>query len=174
MSKTKSNPLEKYEIQWVDVVKDTRYWEQILNEDIFPQTQFQVSDQLLKDYYNAAAELLNEENWNSARDAFLFLTFLNPSYQNFWIGLGIAEQASGDFNAALVAYLLAEIIDSTNPTVHTNAYQCHLALGNKQAADWSNHKALLACGNKVEYAQIKAEFEAFIKQREHVNLKEAS
>lgn len=158
MAKIKAKNSEKFEIQWVQAVQEAAFWDKMVQEDSIPQNVLNVSEELLKDYYTASAELLNEKKWNEARDAFLFLTFLNPGYQNFWMGLGIAEQASGNLHAALVAYLLAEAIDSSNPSVHTNAYQCYIALENKKAAEWAHHKAMQAFGNKPEHAEMKSAF----------------
>lgn len=150
----RAETFEKNEIQWIDAVSGQDFWQKMALEDAIPQKQLNVSDDLLKLYYSAAADLLNEKNWKDARDAFLFLTFLNPNYQNFWLGLGIAEQAMGSFNAALIAYLLAETIDPTNLAVHTNTYQCHKAVGNEVAAEWSYQKAQQAIGENSEFVPV--------------------
>jgi tetratricopeptide (TPR) repeat protein len=146
----------KYEIDWSAPVNNEEFWENLDNPDFFPQNELGVTDEVLTRYYQAAAKILDEKQWLNARDAFIFLNFLNPTHQNFWIGLGVAEQSLGEFSEAISAYLAAEILDSTNPVPHANAFQCHLALGHQDAADQSYKKCIEACGDKPEFASIKS------------------
>src|SRR5262245_15406726 len=95
----------------------------------FPQRMLGVSDAVLQSYYEAAAELLSEQKWADASDAFTFLAFLNPSIANFWVGLGIADQWQEKYEGAALSYLMAQALDPSNPIPYSNACQCNLALG---------------------------------------------
>lgn len=151
---------EDYEIKWDEVLADPHFWDSVEAGEP-PQKQFKVTDQMLNRYYSVAAEILEQKNWKDAGDAFLFLTFLNPGYQSFWIGFGIANQAQGEFEAAVMAYFMAEAIDPSNPVVHANAYQCYKALGEQDLAEWSYEKAIEACGDKLEYAALKSQVKQY-------------
>lgn len=148
--------LENYKIKWGEAVTSSDFWDKMAQEGVWPQQQFNLSDELLAKYYEAATEFLEEKNWSEARDAFLFLAFLNPTYQNFWLGLGISEQTQAEFPSALAAYVMAEALDPENPVVHANAFQCHVAVGNHDLAERSYQRALEICGDKPEYAEVKS------------------
>lgn len=120
------------------------------------QQLLDISDEVLERYYAATIQLLEQKRWDEARDAFLFLTFLNPCMHNFWMGLGIAEQWRKQYEAALLAYSMAEITDSQDPAVYANSYQCNLALGKKEEAAHSLKQALDACGENDDHAGLKA------------------
>lgn len=119
------------------------------------QKLFGISNEVLQKYYTVAVSFLEEKRWEDARDAFLFLTFLNSGIHNIWLGLGIAEQSLNQFETAIVAYLMAEATQPTDPVPHANTYQCLMALGNKELAEESYTKALECCGEAPEHADLK-------------------
>lgn len=162
MKKGNVERIEDVEISWATALEDPKFWD--LGAEGGAQKQFHVTDEMLSHYYRAATELLHEKRWSDARDAFLFMTFLNPGYQSYWMGLGIAEQAQGQLQAALAAYLMAEALDATNPAVHANAFQCHAALEHADLAAWSYQKALDACGDKPEFADMKTQLVEYQKK----------
>jgi type III secretion system low calcium response chaperone LcrH/SycD len=122
---------------------------------LYPQRVLNVSDSLLDEYYNIAKEIINEGSFKEAELAFTFLTFLNPYYQNFWLGLGIACQSQGNFENAIEAYSAAELLNPLNPNVHLNAYQCHIALENNEAAEIAFNKAISICNINKEYEDVR-------------------
>lgn len=123
-----------------------------------------ISDEVLERYYLAASHLLEQKDWKKARDAFLFLTFLNPLLYNFWLGLGIAEQCQEHYEAALTAYIIAEAIDPSHPVAHANSFQCNAAIHEPKAAENSLQLALEACGDREEFSDLKNQLLAFEKQ----------
>lgn len=147
---------ENFKINWKEALSSEEFWNKLSREGTWPQQQLGLSDQLLTIYYSAASEFLAEKNWNDARDAFLFLTFINPSYQNFWLGLGITEQSQAEFHAAIAAYTMAEALNPENPQVLANLLQCHLAVGNKDFAENIYNRLLDICAEKPEYTEIKS------------------
>jgi tetratricopeptide (TPR) repeat protein len=131
-----------------------------MGED-FPQFELNVSDEILSKYYSAALEYIDEKNFLAARDAFSFLTFLNPSITDFWIGLGISEQSQEEFQKAVEAYQIGEIVDPNNPVVHANICQCYLALKDEFNADQSYEKCMNICGDNSDYQFIKTAITQF-------------
>lgn len=126
-----------------------------------------ISDDVLEKYYEVALHLLDQKKWDSARDAFLFLTFLNPCMHNFWMGLGIAEQWQRHYESALLAYSMAETTDPGDPAVYANEFQCNLALNAKEEASKSLKKALEICGENDDFANLKAQLLDYGKQLAH-------
>jgi tetratricopeptide (TPR) repeat protein len=100
-----SSPPQNFKINWENTPPD--FWKKVTDEDAFPQELLNVNEETLTLYYQAAAQLLEEEKWDEAAEAFVFLTFLNPTYQNFWLGLGIAQQGQSKFQEAIESYLVA-------------------------------------------------------------------
>ena len=127
-----------------------------VEENVYPQQQYKVTDEVLKNYFTAATELFHENNYGDARDAFTFLTFLNPSYSEFWIGLGLAEQSFEKYESASVAYQVAEMLDPKDPIIHANLYTCFSELNQLGLAEQSFHKCVEACGDNPEFSDIKA------------------
>lgn len=123
-----------------------------------------ISDEVLEKYYEAATALLQQKKWDEARDAFLFLTFLNPTIHNFWMGLGISEQWQHRYDSALLAYSMAESTDPQDPAVFANEFQCNMATGAKEAAAASLKKALDICGENDDFANLKAQLLDYGKQ----------
>lgn len=157
---TEEEDINKYIIKWNEPVDQNNFLNRLLEENVEMQQYLNISDEVLAKYYVMAAEILQEHNFENSRDAFLFLTFLNPNYANFWIGLGMSEQALGCFDEAISAYRLAEVLDPQNPTIHINAFKCHKALDNQQLADESYEKCTQACSDQSKHAQIKSELES--------------
>lgn len=119
------------------------------------QSLLGVSDEAIEKYYEIARGLLDENNWFDARDAFLFLSFLNPLVHEYWVGLGIAEQSQSKFQQALMAYIMAEATNSENPVPPANAFQCAVALNELDFALYSLDKAITCCGDKPEFSELK-------------------
>lgn len=120
-----------------------------------------VSDELLAHYYSAALQLLKQHRWIDARDAFTFLTLLNPLVFDFWMGLGQACQSNAEFEPALIAYLYARMIDIENPKPLANSFQCSIALNNIDSARQFHQEALTACGDNESYADLKKQLESY-------------
>jgi type III secretion system low calcium response chaperone LcrH/SycD len=119
------------------------------------QETFGISDAVLTRYYQVATHLIEEKKWDDARDAFLFLTFLNSMVHNFWIGLGAVEQSTHNYEKALSVYMMAELIDPENPVAYANSFQCSIAIGEIDYAERCWKKAFDCCGDKPEWVELK-------------------
>lgn len=124
------------------------------------QAALAVSDEVLERYYQAAAYLLEQRRWEDARDAFKFLTFLNPTVYNFWVGLGCAEQSMGHYDAAIVSYEMAKLTNPENPVPFANSYQCAIANGStREFAELCWQEAIALCADKPEWNDLKTSLE---------------
>ncbi|MBA3958674.1 MAG: hypothetical protein H0X51_09835 [Parachlamydiaceae bacterium] len=139
--------IENYEIKLDELKKhfDSNDWETLSKEPNGIQQMLGISDAALERFYTIGCKLLEERRWEDARDVFRFLTLLNPFVHNFWMGLGIGEQTSGNYEQAGIAYVMGEATDPDDPVVHANAYQCYLALGDTVLAERSFKRALKSC-----------------------------
>ncbi len=66
------------------------------------------SDDVLADFYEVAARLLEEGRYEEAGNAFVFLTTVNPNLSELWLGLGMAHQFQKDYDNAMAAYEAAK------------------------------------------------------------------
>lgn len=149
--------IQDYEIKTdhlVELIKSGK-WDEVSQKANGIQEALGISDDALIKYYEVASGLLRDRNWTDSRDAFMFLTFLNPFVHNFWMGLGISEQSQGKFEAALLAYLMGEMTDPKDPVVHANSFQCYLALGDTVSAAMSYQIALDSCDAKEGSEELK-------------------
>jgi len=119
------------------------------------QEMLGISDEAAEKYFTIARSFLEQHNWFDARDAFMFLTFLNNYVHDYWVGLGIAEQSRGKFQEALMAYIMAEATDPADPVPLANAFQCSAALDEYDYAAYCLDKAIQLCGDSPEHAELK-------------------
>lgn len=146
--------LKKYEIKLPSLFSLLET--SIKDPNLTYQERLNISDEVLADYYRVAAQLLEEKNWKDASDAFLFLIFLNPFFYEFWLGIGIAQQAQHLYDKALIAYIMAESIEPQNPIPQANRFQCHFALGEYEQAERSWHKAMENCRHdEISFSMLK-------------------
>lgn len=153
--------------KWEEFQIDTNHFYEVMEqrvhqssknpEETTPQELLGINQMVLEKYYKSAISFLSDRKWENARDAFTFLTFLNPYVHEFWVGLGIAEQSQSCFDKALQAYTLAEATDPEDPIPIANSFQCILALGENEYAQYTLEKALKRCGEKEEFSSLKAQ-----------------
>lgn len=136
---------EKIDLQRYKDSEDPVWAQEILN----------ISDAVLDKYYDAAHHLLNDKRYEDAACAFTFLCFLTPLYSSFWLGLGIAEQFKGEYEAAIMAYIMAMETSPDDPAPYANLAQCFIALSELKAAQFIIEKGLELCADHPEQASIK-------------------
>lgn len=106
-------------------------------------------------FYEGAHQLYQKQDYQRAADAFVFLTTLNPYVHNYWLGLGMSEQLSHNFQGALLAYAMAILTDIENPTAHYHSGNCYLALNDRSSAAQSFDMAARCAGDREAYRHIK-------------------
>ncbi len=116
-----------------------------------------INDQQLEEYYTLSWKLLEEKRYEESSDAFFFLLNLNPYYQKFWLGFGIAEQAKENYVDAAFAYLMAQIMKKDDPVPYLNSAKCFLALEEKGVAAENIEQAIKYCGENSDLEAIKSE-----------------
>src|ERR1700728_2512971 len=86
------------------------------------------SDETMAKFYRAALQLFEHQHHKDAANAFLFLVTLNPFNHDYWLGLGMSTQMSGDFESAIDAYEMAAIYDMDNPVPYFYLAKCLFAM----------------------------------------------
>lgn len=153
-----SNKLNEFRISYnnLNLFYDENFAKQAFEKGLgHSQAVLGVSNEVLQRYYQAAIKVLEKQDWKNAVDAFLFLTYLNPLIYNFWLGLGVAQQSMGEYEAALTTYLMVEKLNPEDPVCYANAFQCCAALGDKETAANCYHKAIECCGDSKEWTDLR-------------------
>lgn len=102
----------------------------------------ELPEEALAQAYKAACSVLRAGRHADAADAFLCLISLNPTVQEYWIGMGFSEQARGRYQEAVTAYRMASLIDWNCPVVHYYAAKCFYALEDLERAKEALEQAI--------------------------------
>jgi len=111
-------------------------------------------------FYHAAYNLFQQQRYEEASDAFVFLTTLNPRVHNYWLGLGMSEQLNQEFDTALMAYSMATLTDETSPVPHYHSAACYNELKDIKSALASFELAVQFSGTNERHATIKSNAQA--------------
>ncbi|MBA3958204.1 MAG: tetratricopeptide repeat protein [Parachlamydiaceae bacterium] len=133
---------------------DNMDWKGAILEGKEP-TMPEIPLEILDKFYDAGLTLVEQKRWVDAKDVFSLLAFLVPQSQAFWMGLGLVEQSMGNFQQALVGYLVAYALDAEDPPVNANIYQCLVALGNKEGAEVFFKSTIECCDKREGFEDLK-------------------
>lgn len=111
-------------------------------------------------FYSAAYNLFQQQEYQKAADAFVFLTTLNPNIHAYWLGLGMSEQLCGGYHGALLAYAMAILTDVENPAPHYHSASCYRILQDSVSALQSLEMALQCSNDKPEFSYLKEQAQA--------------
>lgn len=92
------------------------------------------SDEVMDDFYEVAAKLLEERRLEEAQNAFTFLTTMDPGVAIYWHGFGMANQWNGEIETALNAYRAAIDIDPLTVEPYFQAVGCLVEEGDVEQA----------------------------------------
>jgi type III secretion system low calcium response chaperone LcrH/SycD len=99
------------------------------------QQAFAVTTYEMEEIYQEAYQLYDEDLYMEAADIFRWLVVFNPFVGKYWMGLAASLHVCGSYDKALHAYALSALLDSENPYPHYHAYECYLALNDKNEAE---------------------------------------
>jgi type III secretion system low calcium response chaperone LcrH/SycD len=122
-----------------------------------PQEVMEISDDEMTNLYNAAFHLYESHEYTDAANAFVFLISLNAHKYHYWLGLGMATQMSGNFEAAIDSYEMAAIYEVESPTPYFYLAKCLFAMHERQSAMQALEIALQYADDIPEYQQLKAQ-----------------
>lgn len=117
-------------------------------------------DGTMAKFYGAAYHLFENRHYADAANAFLFLVTLNPYNHDYWLGLGMATQMTGDFEAAVDSYEMAAICELDNPVPYFYLAKCLFAMHDRDSALQALDIAIEQSQDKDEYSDLKHQAEA--------------
>jgi len=115
------------------------------------------SDEVMAKFYAAAYSLFEHRHYKDAGNAFLFLVTLNCYNHEYWLGLGMCAQMTGDYEAAVDAYEMAAICKLESPVPYFYLAKCLFAIHDRQSA-------LQALDLAIEYSADISEFQTLKEQ----------
>ena len=112
--------------------------------------------------YSVAYNAYNSGRYKKAHQAFQFLCYFDHLEQKNWMGLGACRQMLKEYPDAVEAYTFAGLLDADDPHPPLQAADCHIAMGNRDAAISGLSTAIEWSGDKPEYQAVKARAEALL------------
>lgn len=159
-----NNPFEELEefnlsAEVVEKLKDPSYLRRELAEGKSFQEIFNYSEDVMAEFYRAAYQLFQKQQYKEAADAFFFLTNLNSYIPAYWLGLGMSEHLNHEHASALIAYGMASLTDPENPTPHYHAAACYKEIHDFENALASYDLAIAVADDHEIFSQIKQQAE---------------
>lgn len=113
------------------------------------------SAEVMAKFYHTACQLFEQHSYVEACNSFLFLTALNPQCYPYWLGLGMASQRLGDFEAAIDAYEIAATRRLEDPVAYFYLAKCLFAMHEKASARQALDMSILYADDQPEYQELK-------------------
>ncbi len=114
----------------------------------------------LEAIYALAYNLYNQARWQEALQTFSFLTYQSHLERRFHVGRGACLQMLGRHDDALRAYLLAHVLDVSEPTVALHIAECLIALHRKDDARTALETVVALTEEDVAFAPIRSRAQA--------------
>lgn len=118
------------------------------------------SDGTMAKFYEAAYHLFENRHYADAANAFLFLVTLNPYNHDYWLGLGMSAQMTGDFDAAVDSYEMAAICELDNPVPYFYLAKCLFAMHDRDSALQALDIAIEQAQDNEQYGELRRQAEA--------------
>ena len=118
------------------------------------------SDETMAKFYRAAYKIFEHRRYTDAANAFLFLVTLNPHNHDYWLGLGMSTQLSGNYESAIDAYEMAAITDIESPVPYFYLAKCLFAIHDRESALQAIDLALEYADGRVEYEELRRQAKA--------------
>lgn len=112
--------------------------------------------------YGVAYNAYSAGNLDQAHKVFQFLCYFDHLEHKYWMGLGATRQMLKDFSSAVDAYSFAGLLNINDPRAPFQAANCHIALGNRDAAVSGLTATIEFAGDKPEWANVKNQAEAML------------
>jgi type III secretion system low calcium response chaperone LcrH/SycD len=136
-------------------LKDKEWLKKELAKGKTPQELLEFSDEAMAKFYQAAYRLFEHKRYTDAANAFLFLVTLNTHNHDYWLGLGMATQMTGDYESAIDAYEMAAATDISSPVPYFYLAKCLFAMHDRTSALQALDLALDCAGDNEEYAELR-------------------
>jgi hypothetical protein len=99
--------------------------------------------------YQGAKSIYEDGHFDNAEKAFIFLTWFDSFYYDFWMALGNAELHSAQYQKASASYKVASILLPEESWPHIYSASCFEALGDQELALQALNQGLEKESNKI-------------------------
>lgn len=153
--------LEEFRIpkEILEKLKNPEYLPNQLAEGKSFQEILGFNSQTMDKFYGAAHNLFQQQKYEEAADAFVFLTTLNPRVHNYWLGLGMSHQLNQEYDNALLAYSMATLTDAENPLPHYHSAACYHEISDTRNALMSLELAIHCAGDNESHQGLRSKAE---------------
>jgi hypothetical protein len=103
-------------------------------EEISKATQMHFSEETYKWIYDIGYKAFQAANYKNAKAVFFFLTKVNSSCADYWVGLGISQRNLNEKEEALNSFSIASLLNPEHPSSRYNSSELYLELGQTQDA----------------------------------------
>ena len=93
-----------------------------------------ITNDELEAVYSLAYSYYRTGKFSDAHKLFQFLVLFDHLNAKYWFGLGAVQQATKDFQNAVVSYGYCSFLKLDNPKPQLHAAECFLALGDRKSA----------------------------------------
>jgi len=93
-----------------------------------------ITNDELEAVYSLAFSYYRTGKYDEAVKLFQFLVLFDHLNAKYWFGLGAVQQATKDYQNAVVSYGYCSFLKLDNPKPQLHAAECFLALGDKRSA----------------------------------------
>lgn len=113
------------------------------------------SDEAMAKFYGAAHRLFDHQRYEDAGKAFLFLVTLNPFVHDYWLGVGMCAQMTGDHESAVDAYEMAAICQLDSPVPYFYLAKCLFSMHERDSAMQALALAIEYAGDQPEFYELR-------------------
>ncbi|MDB2613863.1 SycD/LcrH family type III secretion system chaperone [Chlamydiales bacterium] len=138
-------------------LKDKKRVKKELSEGKTGQEVLELSDKQMKMLYKGAYTLFEGGKYLDSADAYLFLVTLNPHNYDYWLGLGMSLQLSGNIDGAIDAYEMASLIRIYDPVPYFYLSKCLFSLHQRDSTLQALDLAIENAGDIEEFQDIKTQ-----------------
>lgn len=117
--------------------------------------------------YTVGFNAYNSGNYEQAEKVFQFLCLYDHLEKKYWMALGSARQLLKNYKAAVDTYTYAWTLDQDDPTAALHAADCHIALGDRDAAISGLRFAARTSADNPQYQPVKERAEAMLNMFTH-------
>jgi len=123
------------------------------------QKAFGISYYEMEEVYSEVYSFYQDDNYLESSTGFRWLVLLNPFIPTYWMGLAASLQLREKLEKALHAYAVSALLDSENPYPHFHAFECYIALNNKDEAKKALDLAFKRTIGKASYSDLQEQIE---------------
>jgi type III secretion system low calcium response chaperone LcrH/SycD len=125
-----------------------------LRNGVMAQHILEFSNELMAKGYQVACQFLEKKMHKEAQAAFFFLSVINSSTHEYWLGLGMATQLCHEYEKAIDAYEIAALCDLYSPTPYFYLAKCLFAIHDQEASLEALNLAIEIADEREEYTEL--------------------